>query len=418
MKIYSKIKFRFDTGAVISETSCQYDGPVAECKGGGKSETTTVDPVYNAGLLKLSQEQQEWARQMFNMFKYGTTEDLGAKVTGYWDKNGKFIEGSSYKEQPLEKIDMSKAPPQYTGADNTTLNPKYTEWVKSEEARIAKVNEDIKEKNELGKQNEKKGAKYVTLTREEILKKDPTYQGNVSEMQYLQNIINSNNSLLGLQTNVQQQLLESQLRLMPKQEKLTEAKIQELIEQTGLTRAQIQAQLKILPEETNLTLEEIAARRQLLPQQTNLTEEQIRSQLQLLPKETGLTLAQIKAQRHLLPYQTGLEKDRLRAQREALPLKSALYKTTMEDINKGIDVDERMDQAQASVQHAFKNTNETNRMDIASYGLDPTSGRYASQNRAARLAESAGIAGARTEAQNYAEQEDFSRKVTGLGLQI
>ena len=184
--------------------------------GGGSSETTTIDPVYNAGMLRLSQEQQGWAREMLNMFKFGVT----------YDPN----------EQPARA--------------------------------------------------EREGYDSESVT---------------SEMEYLQNLVESNQSLLGLQTGAQKNRLD-------------------------------------------------------------------------------------------------------------------LYNNYIGDIDKGIDVNARMDQAQAGVQHGFKNANRAARMDISSYGLDPGAGRYESQNRESAMTEATAVAGARTDAKNYAEQEDFQRKTVGLQI--
>ncbi len=68
MKIYSKIVIDIHTGAVKSSEWAEYDGPIAECKGGGGD---SVDEKYNAGLLLISQRQQVIADEMFNLFKHG-----------------------------------------------------------------------------------------------------------------------------------------------------------------------------------------------------------------------------------------------------------------------------------------------------------------------------------------------------------
>ena len=190
-------------------------------KGSSGSTTTTIDYAYNAGMLELSQEQQGWAREMFNMFRYGVTYD------------------------PNEKEDSS----------GLTLG-------------------------------ESKGYNADDVT---------------SEMEYLQNMVDANQSLLGLQT--------------------------------------------------------------------------------------------------------GAQKKRI-----------GLYNTYIDDINEGIDVNARMDEAQASVQHGFKNANKAARMDIESYGLDPGAGRYKGLRRDLAMAEATGVAGARTTAKNLAEQEDFQRKTVGLQI--
>jgi hypothetical protein len=57
---------------VKSSEWTEYDGPIAECKGGGGD---TVDKEYNAGLLKISERQQAIADEMFNLFKHGVPYD-------------------------------------------------------------------------------------------------------------------------------------------------------------------------------------------------------------------------------------------------------------------------------------------------------------------------------------------------------
>lgn len=233
--------------------------------GSGGSQTTTVDPVYNAGMLKLSEEQQGWGRQMFNMFKYGVTYDPNEKVASG---------GEPLTEQKW--VEEQRLPASQGGGLKNRMEPRV----------IPGHYETI--------------TREATTTRGELEGYDPNAQ--TSEMRYLQNLVEANQSLLGLKTGAQKKRLD-------------------------------------------------------------------------------------------------------------------LYNTYMGDINKGIDVGARMDQAQAGVQHGFKNANRAARMDIASYGLDPSSGRYASSNRARSMAEGAGIAGARTTAKNLAEQEDFQRKTIGLQIQ-
>jgi hypothetical protein len=242
--------------------------------GGGGSTTTTVDPVYNAGMLKLSEEQQGWGQEMFNMFKFGVNYDPSEQVP-------------SGENAPSERVwvDESRGPDVPAQVDIDT-----GEAIGGEYTRGPLIP---------GRWKDVPGETPMT-TRGELEGYDP--EGQTSEMQYLQNLVESNQSLLGLQTGAQKKRLE-------------------------------------------------------------------------------------------------------------------LYGTHIDKINKGIDVGSRMDEAQAGVQHGFKNANRAGRMDIASYGLDPGSGRYASSNRDRGIAEASGVAAARTGAKNFAEQEDFDRRTSGLTLQ-
>ena len=219
-------------------------------KGNGGS-TTTVDPAFNAGLLKIYQQEAGFANEMQNMFKYGVTYDPTEKVSGYVDKSGKFVQGKPEKI-PSESHGIF-------GNRMEDANP---------------------------------GRKYITKTRGEIEGYDPNAQ--TSELEYLQNVLNAKQETLEGETEVRKGFLDS--------------------------------------------------------------------------------------------------------------------------VNKEIDVGERMDEAQAGVQHGFKLADKERTMDLQSFGLDPSSGRYASTDRAISIAKSTGIAGARTAAKNQAEDEDFRRKSTGLQL--
>lgn len=240
MKIYTKVVIDIDTGETLSEDFYEYYGEIDECKG-GSTTTNTVDPAYNAGMLALSQEQQGWAKQAWNMFQYGVNYDPSETVYGYYDGSGKFV-----------NVDPA-------------VNPELAQ---------------------------------VTTTMGDVNNYTKT---NTPEMEYLQNVVDANQDLLGLQTHVSKQQLQ-------------------------------------------------------------------------------------------------------------------LKSTLLDDINNGINIGERMDQAQAGVQHGFKLARKASDMNLASYGLDPNSGKFASANRGLALSEATGIAGARTQAKTAAETEDFNRKIAGLQI--
>lgn len=71
MRIYTRIVFKMDDMSVIEADAYDYHGPVALCggSGGGSSTTNTVDYEYNARMAALSEEQQAWAREYFEMWQ-------------------------------------------------------------------------------------------------------------------------------------------------------------------------------------------------------------------------------------------------------------------------------------------------------------------------------------------------------------
>ncbi len=71
--IYTRVVLDMDSGDILEAEGFEHHGPVAECMGmgnsGGSSTTNTVDYEYNRRMATLSEEQQEWAREYFDMWK-------------------------------------------------------------------------------------------------------------------------------------------------------------------------------------------------------------------------------------------------------------------------------------------------------------------------------------------------------------
>jgi hypothetical protein len=78
VKIYTKIVIDVHTGAVKSSEWTEYNGPICLCKGGGGG--TEVDKKYNAGMLAISNAQQDMADEMWNLFKFGVIYDPDEKI--------------------------------------------------------------------------------------------------------------------------------------------------------------------------------------------------------------------------------------------------------------------------------------------------------------------------------------------------
>ena len=268
MKIYNKIVIKILTDEVIFEDSFEYSGPIMACKGGGgTSSTVTGDPVYNAGMLALSREQQGWAGEMFDVFKSGVGE------------------------------------------------------------------------------------------------------GDTSEMQYMQNIINSNQSLLGGQTE--------------------------------LEAAQIGSRMELLPGQTELERSRIGSRMELLPGQTELE----RSRM-------GFETAQIGAGMELLPGQTALTKlqasDTMTGIKERAPVRTKFF----EEAAEGVDANERMNLAQANVAQGFAGAEGTARRNAARMGR--SSANIDFSGMATDRAKAIGFA--RTKARTEADKESFSRLSGAMGV--
>lgn len=69
MRIHTRVLFDMRSGAVLEDEGFEYSGPLAECKGGGGSTVNSVDYAYNDRMATLSEEQQKWAREYFQMWQ-------------------------------------------------------------------------------------------------------------------------------------------------------------------------------------------------------------------------------------------------------------------------------------------------------------------------------------------------------------
>lgn len=67
--IYTRVVFDMSSGEILEQEGSWWEGPIAECKGGGGGSTNTVDYEYNARMATLSEEQQAWAREYFQMWQ-------------------------------------------------------------------------------------------------------------------------------------------------------------------------------------------------------------------------------------------------------------------------------------------------------------------------------------------------------------
>jgi hypothetical protein len=118
---------------------------------------------------------------------------------------------------------------------------------------------------------------------------------------------------------------------------------------------------------------------------------QIDANLQLIPQQTALQLGQIGAQQTLLPQQ----------QNAAMQFYNAA--------SKGVNVNERMNQAQADVINSMKGQTAAMNRDFSRAGMNINSGAYANAAKMGALEMAKASAGARTQARTGAETENFNR---------
>lgn len=204
MRIYNKIVMHIATGEVLEEDSFEYEGLIAECKGGGGGSTTTVDPVYNARMAALAEKNQVYADEMYHMFKYGVPYDPYAD-SGERRETGKMIENPEWeewskKDQAYRARSTTSDP--YAGAGQAAYPP--------------------------GPEPSKTIPEYANITNAEEFAWDP--ENTVSEMQLMQKEIEAEYKLLpqktevaGLGLTLQSEQLKAATELLPQQKQVASA---------------------------------------------------------------------------------------------------------------------------------------------------------------------------------------------------
>jgi len=105
MRVYTKIRVHINTGEVIEQEYCEYDGPVALAKGGSTS-TTSIDYVYNERMADIAERQQEMADEYFEFWQedYKEMEEMQVEANKYLIPSMVDVEKASY-EQALRSMD-------------------------------------------------------------------------------------------------------------------------------------------------------------------------------------------------------------------------------------------------------------------------------------------------------------------------
>lgn len=175
-----------------------------------------------------------------------------------------------------------------------------------------------------------------------------------------------------------------------------------------LQNAMIGANTELVPAQTELQKEQLAAQQSLLPENTALASEQIAAQRGLLPGQTALTKEQTTSQRELLPGQTALARTQLAGAQEKIGYQRELMPTYFDQINKGLDVKGRMNEASADVTKAYSGMEDQTRRQAARMGMSPASSRTLSRLADINQNRSKDIAFARTNTRRKTEAENLA----------
>jgi len=108
-------------------------------------------------------------------------------------------------------------------------------------------------------------------------------------------------------------------------------------------------------------------------------------------------------------------KDKLREQQlseleQSAPVSKEFYK----QVREGLDPEAEARKAEVDVRSAAAKEKEAMEADLSSYGIDPSSGRYANLDLQRRMNTAKNVVGARTDARTRARDENFARLTAGM----
>jgi hypothetical protein len=110
------------------------------------------------------------------------------------------------------------------------------------------------------------------------------------------------------------------------------------------------------------------------------------------------------------------EQEQIRANLKLIPEQTKTSLAYYDAVNKGIDIDSRVNQARADVSGSYAGADKGLRRWASKYGINPSSGAFVAQMGALERDKAAGLAGATTQATTQAEEEQFQRLAGAMGL--
>ena len=177
-----------------------------------------------------------------------------------------------------------------------------------------------------------------------------------------------------------------------------------------MEQAQIEANMALLPLETQKAQSDLGRAITENQEYNTLSE----SRVNLARSNANLGMAQDEAAMYLLGDQTNLSKvqiaDTMKAIEDKAPVRTAFYQQASE----GVDANSRADKAQADVALGFAQSAEQLKRDLARTGVNPAGGSFSNMMNTTALSRAQAVGGARTQARENAEQENFSRLTTAM----
>ncbi|HEX9972293.1 MAG TPA: hypothetical protein VGD14_09500 [bacterium] len=142
---------------------------------------------------------------------------------------------------------------------------------------------------------------------------------------------------------------------------------------------------------------------------------QIAANMEMIPVETAMNVEKMQAERDILPGQVALGKAKNASDLSTINAKAPVTSKFFEQALTGVDVESRASRAAADAITSFKNSDSITRRNASRMGINPNSGAFANAINSNSLNQAKTVAGAMNTARTNAEQENFARLTTAMG---
>jgi len=160
---------------------------------------------------------------------------------------------------------------------------------------------------------------------------------------------------------------------------------------------------------------QIAANMEMIPVETAMEKAQIAANMEMIPVETAMNVEKMQAERDILPGQVALGKAKNASDLSTINAKAPVTSKFFEQALTGVDVESRASRAAADAITSFKNSDSITRRNASRMGINPNSGAFANAINSNSLNQAKTVAGAMNTARTNAEQENFARLTTAMG---
>ena len=337
--------------------------------GGGGGDS--VDREYNARMATIAEKQQAMAEEYFQYWKSGP---------GHWETR----------------------PADYAGSSSSgirsafdSLVPKTEKvWVKDEGGVSYMDMEQAQMKSNM--ELIPKQTKYMSTSLDAETGLVPQRAGLESAF------LNAETGLVPQRAGLESAFLNAETRLVP--------------QRASLESASLDAETRLVPQRAGLESTFLDAETRLVPQRAGLESAFLDAETRLVPQRAGLESTFLDAETGLVPQRASLESALIAEQQENIALRKPVTSKFYDEVLKGVDVDERVNLARADVESAYAGAESNARRWASGMGINPASKSYSAGLMSLAKEKAAAKVGATSLARRQAEEENFARLSSAVGL--